>query len=134
MQKELTISEVAERAWTIEKIIRELHPDKEAEFMTLMKLMEEVGELTEVVLRAKGRQSPHKTALTKEQAAEEAGKEITDIIIALAILSKYLGADLNSAVEKKLSDHESRWKREKEKKIHKAEWKIEKEKIKAEKI
>jgi len=114
MPKELTISEVAERAWKIEKMIRELHPDKEAEFMTMMKLFEEVGELTEVVLRAKGRQSPHKTAFTKEQAAEESGKEITDIIIALAILSKYLGADLNFAIDKKLSEHEARWKKQKE--------------------
>ncbi len=110
MLEELSVSKVVNRAWEIEKMIRELHPDKEAEFMTMMKLMEEIGELTEVVLRAKGRQSPHKTAFTKEQAAEEAGKEITDIIIALSILSKYLGADLNSAIDKKLSDHENRWK------------------------
>ena len=40
MPKELTISEVVGRAWEIERMIRELHPDKEAEFMTMMKLME----------------------------------------------------------------------------------------------
>ena len=114
MQK-LTVGEIVERAWQIEKMIRELHPDNNAEFMTMMKLMEEVGELSEVVMNFKNRQSPHKKKLSPSEISDEAGKEITDIIIALAILSKYLGADLNSAIGKKLSDHEARWKKEKEK-------------------
>jgi NTP pyrophosphatase (non-canonical NTP hydrolase) len=104
----MNIKALQERSFEIEKKIREKHPAQDPIFVTMMKIIEETGELANAIMISKKIARPEKL-LESEKVKEEIGKEITDIFIGLSIIACYYNVDLENATENKLSDHERRW-------------------------
>lgn len=73
---------------------------KDLAFPILAKLMEEVGELSEAVLKTHGFQRPDKL---KNFSEDELAKEFADCMFVLNLLAKDLNVDVKSAIEKKIS-------------------------------
>ncbi|MDE2079387.1 MAG: hypothetical protein KGI73_03310 [Patescibacteria group bacterium] len=72
-----------------------------------VKLMEEVGELSDEVLGSLGFQRQEKL---DAHTAEKMGAEAADVIITTFLLAKSLGVDLSDALEKKMAVIRERWK------------------------
>jgi NTP pyrophosphatase (non-canonical NTP hydrolase) len=77
------------------------------EIISYMKIVEEIGEVTDVMLKTqicsrKGEK------MEKGQVKEDLGKEISDAIIALISLANDFDIDLNKIIETKMSVHNKR--------------------------
>jgi NTP pyrophosphatase (non-canonical NTP hydrolase) len=69
-------------------------------FPFMVKISEEVGELSEEILRTNGFQRTEKLAQIDPSAVE---KELADVILATLILAKHLNVDIDGALSKKIN-------------------------------
>lgn len=104
----MNIKDFQERVFEIEKKIREKHPLEDPILTTMMKNVEELGELANVIMISKKMARTDKL-LGPDEIKEKVGKEITDILIGLSIIACYYGIELDKAIENKLLEHEKRW-------------------------
>jgi len=79
------------------------------ELISYMKVVEEIGEITDLMLKTQIKSRKGKK-LDKEQAKEDMGKEISDAMIALISLANDFDIDLNEVLEKKMLVHNNRHK------------------------
>jgi len=94
----MNIKGFQERSFVIEKKIRERHPTQEPVFITIMKIVEELGELANLIMVSKSMARGDKL-LEPEKVKEDIGKEITDVLIGLSIVASYYNVDLEKSVK-----------------------------------
>lgn len=71
--------------------------DSKTRYTMLAKLMEEVGELSESILKSDGLQRSQKL-----DDSVDVGAEMADVVIVTMILANELNIDINTALEKKI--------------------------------
>ena len=81
--------------------------DRERVLARAVKLMEEVGELSDEVLGSLGLQRQEKL---EKHTKEKIGEEAADVIITAFLLVKSLDVNLSDALEKKMAVIRERWK------------------------
>jgi NTP pyrophosphatase (non-canonical NTP hydrolase) len=75
------------------------------EIISYLKVMEEIGEVTELVLKTQVK-SRKSALMTKEEVKDELSKEIADVIIALLALAHDYGvSNMDKVIVEKLDEH-----------------------------
>ena len=87
--------------------INSKHKHSCPDLISFMKVVEELGEITEILLRTHIKSRKH-DKLSKEKVKEEMGSEIADCIIAVLSLANDFDVDISEFLEKKLKKHEER--------------------------
>ncbi|MDD2565742.1 MAG: MazG-like family protein [Candidatus Gracilibacteria bacterium] len=75
------------------------------DYYPMVKLSEEVGELSEAFLNYKGKSRPAKSKLkSKDLLKEELADELSDVIGTVILMADELGIDLEKTIERKWFD------------------------------
>lgn len=102
-----SIKELQESIQELVKQINATHNHEKPELISYMKVVEEVGEITKVLLsnQIKSRKSEKRS---RSDVKEEMGSEISDCIIALLSLANDFDIDVSPVIQKKLQKHYER--------------------------
>lgn len=97
--------------------INNTHNHPRPEIISYMKVVEEIGEVTQVLLKnqIESRKSEKKS---RKEIREELGKEISDTVISLVSLANDFDIDLEKTLKEKLDVHKKRNFQEEMKKSH----------------
>ncbi len=90
------------------KRLEEYHSEKDKDELTMamgFKVVEEIGELFEEMLKKKGYQRKDKL---EKQSEEEIKKEFADVIFTVLILAKRFDIDIEDAIKIKMSEIKKR--------------------------
>ncbi|MBD3263425.1 hypothetical protein GF374_03545 [Candidatus Woesearchaeota archaeon] len=89
--------------------INDKHGHERPELISYMKVVEELGEITEVLLSAEidSRKGGRRR---REDVSEELGGEIADAVIALVSLANDFGIDASDFIDRKMQKHYKRLK------------------------
>jgi NTP pyrophosphatase (non-canonical NTP hydrolase) len=104
----MQLKQLQETARQIVSMIDKKNPSESAVLINTLKVVEEIGELSEDVINLYSGQRKRKDK-NEQELKENIAIEIADIIIVLAILSERLGLDLEDAVAKKCNKEKQRW-------------------------
>ena len=102
-----TIQELQKEVKKLVTRINNKHKHDRPELISYMKLVEEVGEISEVLLSGEI-DSRKEAKKTKEEVKEKLGDEIADSIITLVGLANDFDIDLPEAIQEKLKIHSER--------------------------
>ncbi|MCK5299843.1 MAG: hypothetical protein KAJ54_01715 [Candidatus Aenigmarchaeota archaeon] len=87
--------------------INNTHKHEKPELISYMKVIEEVGEITEVLLSNQIKSRKHEK-LSKEYIKKPLGDEIADCIIALLSLANDFDIPIEESIDKKMKKHYQR--------------------------
>jgi NTP pyrophosphatase (non-canonical NTP hydrolase) len=105
----MEIKQLQEEIKELVERINNNHGYDQPEIISYMKVVEEVGEITDMMIKTQI-DSRKGEKMSKEEVKEEIGKEISDAVIALISLANDFNIDLNEFLEKKMSVHNDRHK------------------------
>ena len=99
---------------TIWKSLLEKSEEKDLDRLAILqalKCTEELGEVADMVLRDAGANRKRKE-IPKEEIRRRLGEEIADVMLALHLLAKNRGIDVNKSLREKIEIELERWERE----------------------
>lgn len=102
--------EVSKLQIEIKKLVKTInykHQHKSPEAISYMKLIEEVGELTQSILKTQISNRKH-TKNSVEDVKNELSDEFSDVVISLFALANDFDIDLENEINKKLEKHKER--------------------------
>lgn len=103
----MEISHAQQQIRSLLDCINENHQHPNPEMICYMKVVEELGEMTEVILKTMIR-SRKSEQLSREECRDELSKELADAVIAMISLANDFDIDLDAAIKRKLSVHQER--------------------------
>lgn len=102
------IKKLQEDVCELMKVVNSKHGFPYPNIMSILKLYEELGELTQLIIEStvKTRKGD---VLKIEEVREDIGDELADISIIIAGLANDYDVDLVKHIEKKMLKHKDRW-------------------------
>jgi len=108
----IKMNELIEELWKEMKSKVKDKSEKEFSVLQVLKGMEELGEIADLILRDYGAKRKHKD-ISKKEIKRRLGEEIADVMLVLLLLSKNKNIDIDKHLKDKIKIEIERWKAEK---------------------